>query len=66
MEMIRVRSSAIAEIGYDPSSRRMKITFNQGHTYGYCGVPPHIFDGLLRASSKGSYYNDFVRDRYQC
>ena len=66
MEMIRVSSSAMSAVGFDAQSRRMKITFVQGHTYDFCGVPQHVFDGLLRASSKGSYYNDFIKDRYQC
>jgi KTSC domain len=56
----------MSAVGYDAQSRRMKIAFAQGHTYDFCGVPQQIFDGLLRASSKGSYYNDFIKDRYQC
>jgi len=66
MEMIRVSSSAIRAIGYDASTRRMKITFTEGHTYDFCGVPEIVFKGLLRANSKGSYYNDHIRGRYQC
>lgn len=66
MDMIRVSSSAIIAIGYDPSTRRMKIQFVEGHTYDFCGVPESVFSGLLRASSKGTYYNDHIRDRYQC
>ena len=66
MEMIRVSSSAISAVGYDAQTRRMKITFVQGHTYDFCGVSQHVFDSLLRASSKGSYYNDFIKDHYQC
>ncbi len=66
MQMIRVSSSAITAIGYDPQSRRMKIAFTQGHAYDFCGVPQNVFDGLLRASSKGGYYNDYIKDRYQC
>lgn len=54
MDMVRVNSSAISAVGYDPTSRRMKITFTQGHTYDFCGVPQHVYDGLLRASSKDS------------
>ena len=38
----------------------------QGPAYDYCGVPEAVFNGLLRASSKGSYYNDHIRDRYPC
>ena len=66
MEMIRVSSSAIAAIGYDPSTGRMKVQFVQGDTYDFCGVPEGVFNGLLNARSKGSYYNDYIRDRYQC
>jgi hypothetical protein len=66
MEMIRVSSSAIRAIGYDATTRRMKITFTEGHTYDFCGVPESVFKGLLHAGSKGGYYNDHIRDRYQC
>jgi hypothetical protein len=66
MQLIRVNSSAMSAVGYDPQTRRMKITFVQGHTYDFCGVPPHIFDGLLMAPSKGTYYNDHIKDRYRC
>lgn len=66
MEMIRVSSSAISAIGYDAATKRMKIQFTAGHTYDFCYVPESVFNGLLRASSKGAYYNDYIRDRYQC
>ena len=66
MEMINVRSSAIRAVGYDPATRRMRIAFSEGKTYDFCGVPEHIFNGLLAASSKGTYYNNHIRDRYQC
>lgn len=66
MEMIRVRSSAICAVGYDAERQRLKITFQQGDTYDFCRVPYHIYSGLLEAGSKGNYYNDHIRDRYQC
>jgi hypothetical protein len=66
MEMIRVNSSAMHAVGYDPATRRMRITFDQGDSYDFCGVPLHIYEGLMRAPSKGVYYNDRIRDRYQC
>ncbi|PXX94716.1 KTSC domain-containing protein [Halomonas sp. LBP4] len=66
MEMIRVRSSAISSVGYDPDSMHMKIRFTSGGTYTYCRVPQYIFDGLLSASSKGSYFDRHIRDRFQC
>lgn len=66
MQMIPVSSSAIRAVGYDLQSRRMKIEFTQGHTYDFCRVPQHIYDGLMRSSSKGSYYNDNIKDHYTC
>jgi hypothetical protein len=66
MEMIQVSSSAICAIGYDQSTRQMRITFEQGDSYNFCGVPLHVYEALMRSSSKGTYYNDHIRDRYQC
>ncbi|WP_456362333.1 KTSC domain-containing protein [Pseudomonas syringae] len=66
MQMVQVRSTAIAAVGYDASTRRMKITFKQGRTYDFCGVPPEVHQGLMNAGSKGSYYDQVIRDRYQC
>lgn len=66
MEMIRVASSAISAVGYDPTTRRMKVTFKQGRTYDFCGVPPDVHNSFMRAGSKGSYYDRVIRDRYQC
>lgn len=54
MEMIQVRSSAIGAAGYDQSTRQMRITFEQGHSYDFCGVPLCIYDGLMSASSRGA------------
>ncbi|HJT98012.1 MAG TPA: KTSC domain-containing protein [Rhodanobacteraceae bacterium] len=64
--MIRVSSSAIEAVGYDALSMQMKIRFSTGNTYDFCGVPQSVYEGLLRAASKGRYYNDHIRDRYPC
>jgi hypothetical protein len=66
MEMIPMSSSAILAAGYDSGTMRMKIRFVQGHTYEFCRVPAHIFDGLRHARSKGSYYSAHIRDHYRC
>ena len=66
MDMIPVHSSAILAVGYDQSTMRMKIRFVYGDIYDFCGVPAHVFEALLNARSKGVYYNDYIRGRYQC
>ncbi len=66
MDMSRVASTAIFAVGYDENSMRMRVTFIQGHSYDFCRVPRHIYNGLISAASKGGYYNDHIKDRYQC
>ncbi|MFK3606767.1 KTSC domain-containing protein [Pseudomonas fluorescens] len=66
MDMVRVNSTAITAVGYDPATGRMKITFKQGRTYDYCRVPPNIHQGLMGAGSKGTYFDRMIKDRYQC
>jgi hypothetical protein len=66
MRMISVSSSAISAVGYDQSTMQMQIQFKQGHIYTFCHVPQYVFDGLLNAGSKGTYYDQHIRDRYQC
>ncbi|MEA2096949.1 MAG: KTSC domain-containing protein [Candidatus Cloacimonadota bacterium] len=53
-------------IGYDSETRILEITFKQGETYPFCNVPENIFIGLKSAQSHGGYYNDHIRDKYQC
>jgi hypothetical protein len=62
-----LNSSAISRVEYDAGSRRMTIWFKQGgQGYDFCGVPEHVYQGLISASSAGTYYDQNIRDRYQC
>lgn len=44
----------------------MRIRFAGGNEYDFCGVPEAVHEALMSASSKGTFYNDYIRDRYQC
>jgi len=66
MQMIQVSSSAIKAVGYDSDSNRLFIEFNQGKNYAFCRVPESIYKSLMSASSKGSYYDEHIKDKYQC
>jgi len=62
-----VSSSAIRSVGYDEASMRMEIVFKSSpKAYHFCGVPKHVFEGLLHAGSHGRYYQNNIKDRYQC
>ncbi|CAI8810058.1 KTSC domain-containing protein [Pseudomonas soli] len=66
MQMVPVRSSAISAVGYDATTRRLKITFKQGRTYDFCRVPLEVYQGLINAPSVGAYYDSVIKDRYEC
>ena len=64
MERVRVSSSNLREVGYDPETHILQIKFKGGSLYQYSGVPPHIHDGLMNAGSHGKYFSAHIRDRY--
>lgn len=66
MEMIRVSSSAIAAIGYEPETQRMRVRFATGRSYDFCRVPRDVYERFMQSSSKGTFYNDRIRGRYRC
>lgn len=58
-------STAVKRAEYDEQTMKLRLWFNNSH-YDFCRVPMHIWQGLLNASSKGTYYSDHIRERYQC
>jgi len=66
MDRKTVRSSNIRAVGYNPESKTLEVEFPSGGIYQYFGVPENINQGLMRASSKGSYFHDHIKDRYRC
>jgi hypothetical protein len=64
MELITVESSMIHAVGYDPEKHVLEVVFNTGRTYQYADVPPEVYEGLLKAESKGRYFLANIRDVY--
>jgi hypothetical protein len=58
-------STAIRAASYSPQAGTLTLWFTSGgQGYDYYGVPPYVFEGLLNASSKGQYFNAYIRDQY--
>jgi hypothetical protein len=63
--MVYFNSTAIHAADYNSATRTLTLWFTSGGSgYEYYGVPAYIFDGLVAASSKGSYFNAYIRDQY--
>lgn len=63
MNRTSVISSCIASVGYENST--LEIAFVDGDLYQYLNVLKYIYLGLMSATSKGQYFNNYIKDRYQ-
>lgn len=65
MNRQQVISSNIRSVGYDGESRTLEIEFHTGGIYQYFDVPESVYKSLMSASSLGSYFYRYIRDRYR-
>ncbi len=63
-EMKEVDSTAIKEVGYNPDTFTLTVTFANGEVYEYMNVPQTVFNELMAAESKGSYFQKNIKDKY--
>ena len=61
MNRTSVASVMMASVGYDPAGAILEVEFRNGSVYEYLNVPPHHYDVLLAADSKGKFFNACVR-----
>jgi len=61
-----VESSVLSSVGYSIDAT-LDLEFRTGAIYRYFAVPRPVFEELIAAESKGTYFNRHVRDsfRYQ-
>ena len=57
-------STIIADIEYDPERARLTITFVTGRIYEYVDVPAEVAASFQSAFSKGTFFDGYIRDRY--
>ncbi len=58
-------SSVIRTFFYDVESLRLTVIFQSGSRYVYDAVPEDIYRELAASPSKGTYFNENIRDRFQ-
>ena len=60
----RMPSTAVERISYDEAGHELHVTFVGGATYTYYGVPKQVEAAFRSAPSKGVFFNQFIKDRY--
>jgi hypothetical protein len=64
MRAIPVESTTISTVAYDPAGERLQLKFCRGAIYEYSAVPDAVHQSLLRAPSKGTFFNQTIRGRF--
>jgi len=62
--LVALRSSSLAHVAYDRHREILHVEFRDGTAYQYATVPIQTYHDLLRADSKGSYFNLHIRSCY--
>lgn len=65
MKYTDVKSSNVAQVGYDSLTGTMGVKFNNGTVYEYDDVPVEIFEGVRDAESVGRVFNSTVKNAFQ-
>jgi hypothetical protein len=61
---VAIESSALAKVAYDNQRATLQVEFRDGAVYQYLGVPRNTYEDLLRADSKGAYFNHHIRSPF--
>ncbi|MGH8647711.1 MAG: KTSC domain-containing protein [Burkholderiales bacterium] len=64
MNSTAVESTTLATVAYDAARELLQLEFRSRAVYQYFGVPAAVHEALLRAASKGSYFNRFIRGSF--
>ena len=66
MKIVAVQSTILVTMSYDVGQQILQLEFRDQAVYRYFGVPANLYQDFLDAPSKGSYFNRFIRDRFDC
>ena len=64
--MSEVESTLIKEAGYDEATQVLTVKFVNGdEIYAYKNVPKAVYDELMAAESKGSFFAKNIKGKYE-
>jgi hypothetical protein len=58
-------STVIQSFQYDANRRELRVLFRSGRSYIYLDVPGDTYDAMRRSFSKGEFFNQHIRDRFE-
>ena len=61
-----VDTSHIRKVAFEPGGEELEIEFADGGIYRYQMVPREIYQELMEADSKTSYFTQTINERFAC
>lgn len=65
MQKQMINSSNLESVSYDLLSLTLEIQFHDNNIYQYYNVPEIIHNNLMHATSKGKYFDTFIKHVYR-
>jgi len=64
MPRVDLNSTSLYAVTYQDQCAVLELEFRSGAVYRYFGIPQQTLEELLRAESKGGYFNSRIRNRF--
>jgi len=61
---VTLDSTTLVAVAYDDRHGKLQLDFRDGARYVYTGIAAELFHDLLCATSKGSFFNRYIRGRF--
>jgi hypothetical protein len=66
VEMIRIDSTAIEQVGYDFEAHTLVIRFHHRRSVNlFLDVPLEVWRDFMKAESKGKYFNTYIKGLFE-
>ena len=66
MQPVQLKSTSLRAVAYHDQLALLELEFRSGAIYHYFDVSTSIYKALLRAESKGRYFNQYIRNSFTC
>jgi hypothetical protein len=65
MKRVRVKSSALQSVGYDPEKKILELEFrDNGAVWQYSRLPRSVYNKFIHAKSLGNYFVMKIKGKY--
>jgi hypothetical protein len=62
---VSLESATLVNASYDHALAQLQLQFRDGTRYTYFEVSPELFHDLLCATSRGAFFNRYIRTQFR-